>query len=277
MEYIELDCTVTPGGENTEILIAFLGAIGYSMFEENDNGVKAYIDKELFSQVSLDTIPLLNDNDAVKVSYEINIPEKKNWNEEWERNFKPLKIGNEIYVRAEYHETDSTSRFELIIHPRMAFGTGHHATTSLVMEHMLELELANKRILDMGCGTGILAILAVKMGASAVVAIDNDENAVENAKVNCEINNASSVNVYKGDGNSAGDTGYDVIFANINRNIILEDLPAYVAAMNVGGLLVISGYYLQDLFVIREKAEACGLTFISNAIAENWCRATFAR
>lgn len=276
MEYIELDCTVTPGGENIEILIAFLGAVGYSMFEETEQGVKAYIDKELFSQVNVDTIPLLNDDD-VQVTYQVIIPENKNWNEEWEKNFKPVIIGKDIYVRAEYHEPDPSARFELIIHPRMAFGTGHHATTSLVMEHMLDLDLNGKRILDMGCGTGILAILATKMGASTVIAIDNDPNAVENAKVNCEINNASSVNVYKGDGNSAGSDGYDVIIANINRNIILEDLPAYVAVLKTGGLLVTSGYYMSDLPAIKLKASACGLTFKSNSESESWCRATFTK
>ena len=275
MEYMELDCRVTPTGENTEILIAYLGAIGYSMFEETDYGVKAYIDKNLFSQLELDGIPPMLED--VTVEFTATVPEHKNWNEEWEKNFQPVIVGSDIYVRAEYHEPKPETRFELIIHPRMAFGTGHHATTSLVMEHMLSIDFKGKKVLDMGCGTGILAILAVKMGAGFVVAIDNDANAVENTEVNCTINQASQVIAKHGDATTPGNDVYDIILANINRNIILEDLPLYTKNLAPGGLLITSGYYLEDLPQIREKAKSNNLSYTSHSSLDNWCRASFVK
>jgi len=275
MEYMELDCRVTPGGENTEILIAYLGAIGYSMFEETEYGVKAYIDRNLFSQLELDGIPPLLEEATIE--FKASEPEHKNWNEEWEKNFQPVIIGKDIYVRAEYHTPDPTARFELIIHPRMAFGTGHHATTSLVMEHMLSIDFKGKRVLDMGCGTGILAILAEKMGASEILAIDNDVNAVENTVVNCDINNATQVIAKHGDATTPGDEVFDIILANINRNIILEDLPLYTKNLAAGGTLITSGYYLEDLPMIREKAKSNNLSYTSHSSLDNWCRATFVK
>jgi len=277
MEYIELDCTVTPTGDYTEILIAWLANIGYSMFEETDYGVKAYIEKKLFSQQQLDSIPILQDTANVKVTFVVSEPELKNWNEEWEKNFQPVRIGSEIYVRAEYHDPDPSARYELVIQPRMAFGTGHHATTSLVMESMLSVDFKNKLVLDMGCGTGILAILASKLGAKCVVAIDNDANAVENTIVNCIKNEADNVQAELGDANTPGKRVFEVILANINRNIILSDLPLYVRNLAENGNLITSGYYFEDLPMIREKAETCGLKFQYHQVLNNWCCASFTR
>jgi len=273
MEYLELDCRVAPGGDTTEILIAWLANIGYSMFEETDYGVKAYIEKNLFNQQDLNNIPLLNNSD--KVTYTLAQPELKNWNEEWEKNFKPVRIGNDIYVRAEYHPADTAVKYELIIQPRMAFGTGHHATTSLVMERMLSVGIENKRVLDMGCGTGILAILASKLGASMLLAVDNDANAVENSELNCEINDIKNVKAVLGDAHTPGNEIFDVIIANINRNIILEDLPLYVRNLAEKGYLITSGYYFEDLKIIQEKAAQCGLKFIDYKVMDNWCCAVF--
>jgi len=277
MEYMEVDCRVTPVEENTEILIAYLGAIGYSMFEETEYGVKAYITSNLFSQEDLDAIPLLNDPDRVKIDFTVSVPENINWNEEWENNFQPVIIGKEIYVRAEYHEPDPSFAFELIIHPRMAFGTGHHATTSLVLEAMLSIDFEGKKVLDMGCGTGILAILAAKMESAAVTAIDNDPNAVENAALNCTINNTMDVFVQQGNASTPGDALFDVILANINRNIILEDLVSYSKNLAKGGLLITSGFYLEDLPLINEAAKKCGLSGLDHSSTDNWCRATFVK
>jgi ribosomal protein L11 methyltransferase len=277
MEYLELDCRVHPGGDNTEILIAYLGAIGYSMFEETDYGVKAYIETELFSQEELDSIPILNEPERVRIDYSVAVPEKRNWNQEWESNFQPVFIGKEIYVRAEYHQPDTSAPFELIIQPRMAFGTGHHATTSMIMEAMLDIEMDGKTVLDMGCGSGILAILASKMGAASVTAVDNDPNAVENAALNCTINKTIDIIVLQGDAATPGKTLFDVILANINRNIILNDLQQYAGNLVEKGLLVTSGYYIEDLPVIAEKAKLYGLSYKDHATLDNWCRTTFVK
>ena len=275
MDYVEVDCTVTPAGDFTEILIAYLAAAGYSMFEEKENGVKAYIETSRFNQQELDAIPMMNGHDEVAVTYSISAIARKNWNEEWEKNFKPVIIGKDVYVRAEYHLRDPSFRYELIVQPRMAFGTGHHATTSMMLEAMLEIEFKGKTVLDMGCGTGILAILADKMNAAAITAIDNDPNATENAVVNCTVNETRVISVFTGDASTPGDSKFDVILANINRNIILEDITLYDKNLLNGGLLLTSGYYLEDLDLIRAKAATLGIEFISHRTLDNWCQATF--
>lgn len=275
MEYIELDCTVEPAGENTEILIARLAAIGYSMFEESEKGVKAYIESGLFSQQELDHLAAFPADNPVKIEYKISKMPDVNWNELWESNFQPVIIGKEIYVRAEYHQPDPSFKFELVIQPRMAFGTGHHATTSLVMESMLTLDFKDKTVLDMGCGTGILAILASKMGATHLVAVDIDDNATENTVVNCRRNNVQNVKVITGGAAASGKEKFDFVLANINRNIILEDLPLYMNNLNAGGILITSGYYESDLEIISDQAAAIGLKLNDHKVSENWCRATF--
>lgn len=275
MEYIELDCKVEPAGENTEILIARLSEIGYSMFEESETGVKAYIESGLFSQAELDNMNAFTTDHQVKVEYKVAKMPDVNWNELWESNFQPVVIGKDIYVRAEYHQPDPSFKYELVIQPRMAFGTGHHATTSLVMESMLTLDFHGKNVLDMGCGTGILAILASKMGAAHLVAIDIDENATENTEVNCKRNNIQNVKVITGGAEASGKEKFDFVLANINRNIILEDMPLYKDNLSDGGLLITSGYYESDL----EKISACAITLrlklVDFKVNDNWCRASF--
>ncbi len=277
MDYIEMDCRVSRGTDHTEILIAYLAAIGYTMFEETDYGVKAYIPLHDFSQEKLETIPFIKNPGKLKVDFDIKRPENKNWNEEWEKNFQPVIIGKEIYVRAEYHASEPGYRFELVIHPRMAFGTGHHATTSLVMQAMLELDFTGKRVLDMGCGTGILAILASKMGAASITAIDNDENAVENCLVNCEANKAGNIIVKCGDASTIAGETYDIILANINRNIILNDINHYAGAVVNNGFIVTSGYFTEDLQKIVAGASEYKLNLKKSGQLDNWCCAVFVK
>ena len=275
MDYIELDCKVIPGGDNIDILVAYLAGIGFSMFQETDEGVKAYIDVKLFDQNELDGIPFITDNKDVNITYSVAAAEKKNWNEEWESNFKPVVIGKEIYVRAEYHLADPSFKYELVIQPRMAFGTGHHATTSMMMDAMLKIDFKNRTVLDMGCGTAILAILAEKLGAVSLTGIDNDPNAVENAVLNCSINGAKNIIVLLGDATTSGNETFDIILANINRNIILEDLPLYKKNLNPGGILMLSGFYLADLEIITEKANSLNLNLQSHQMLNDWCQANF--
>lgn len=275
MDYIEVDFKVEPAEEFNEIVIAYLGTIGYTMFEESEKGVKAYIPEPEFNKEELDEMPLFQQEGALNISYNFSTIPYKNWNAEWEKNFEPVIIGREVYVRAEYHSADPAFRYELVIQPRMAFGTGHHATTSLMMESMLEHPLAGKDILDMGCGTAILAMLADKMGAKHILAIDNDPNATENAVLNCKVNGTGNVHVITGDASTPGSAVFDVILANINRNIILEDLALYNANLKPGGVLFTSGYYLEDLEMIRSKAASFGLELMDHRTRDNWCQAVF--
>ncbi|MBP9084119.1 MAG: 50S ribosomal protein L11 methyltransferase [Bacteroidia bacterium] len=275
MDYVEVDFTVKPAQEYNEIVIAYLGAIGYSMFEESESGVKAYIPEPEFDRQELDEMPLFQQEGTFEITYNFSTIASKNWNAEWEKNFEPVIIGKVVYVRAEYHPADPAFRYELVIQPRMAFGTGHHATTSLMMESMLEQSLAGKEILDMGCGTAILAMLADKMGAKHILAIDNDPNATENAVLNCTVNDTGNIHVVTGDASTPGSALFDVILANINRNIILEDLTLYNANLKPGGLLLTSGYYLEDLEMIRTKAASFGLELMNHRTRDNWCQAVF--
>ena len=277
MDYIEMDCKVSPGADHTEILIAYLAAIGYTMFEETEYGVKAYIPAIDFSHERLDTIPFIKNPGKLKVDFTIKKPENKNWNEEWEKNFQPVIIGKEIYVRADYHPIVHGYRFDLVIHPRMAFGTGHHATTSLVMQAMLELDFTGKRVLDMGCGSGILAILASKMGAPTLVAVDIDENAVENCLVNAAANNCRNITVRAGDVQVIDDEEYDIILANINRNIILDDIGKYAQCLASKGTLVTSGYFTEDLNHIVAAAAENKLILTKSGQLDNWCCAVFVK
>jgi ribosomal protein L11 methyltransferase len=275
MDHIEVDCRVSPSGENTEILVALLSEIGFTMFEEDETGVKAYIESRNFDNALLDNV--LNDFPVpgVSVSAVITTIPYTNWNAQWERNFQPVRVGEEVNVRAEYHQPDPDVRFDLVIQPRMAFGTGHHATTWLMMKTMLGMSFEGLPVLDMGSGTGILGILALKMGAGSVLGIDHDPNATENALDNAVANGVPEAVFVTGDASVLGRDEYKVILANINRNIILNDLPLYINAGQTGCKYLFSGFYLEDLDLIREKAESLGLQYQSHESLENWVCALF--
>ena len=262
-----------PDTEVAEILMAHLAEIGFEMFEENEDGLKAYVPaKEFTNEMEENLIPEYLKAD---IRFAKNFIKHENWNAVWESNFEPELIANRIYVRADFHLAQTQYEHELIIQPKMAFGTGHHPTTALVMEQMLNLDFKNKTVLDMGCGTGILAVLAEQLGAKSILAIDNDEHAVENAKENAVKNNCDKIIALLGDASTPNDKKFDVVIANINRNIILNDIALYVQYLNDGGDLLLSGFYEKDLPMIKDAAEQNKLSLQKQLVKNEWCCAYF--
>jgi ribosomal protein L11 methyltransferase len=275
VNYTELNLQLNPLELFGEMLTYQLGEVGFEMFEDTPQGFKAYIQTANFNNDAvleiIDGIKELN----CEVSYSIQDIPWQNWNAEWEKNYQPEIIGNKIYVRAEFHEANPSYPHEIIVQPRMAFGTGHHPTTSQVMEAMLDIDFKNKSLLDMGCGTGILAILGMQLGASSAYAIDYDPNSVDNSIENAQRNGYPQIEVALGSSELLEGKSYDIILANINRNIILNDLDKYAAALNAGGLLITSGYYTSDLSVIKNKAAEYHIDYLQHTSQNDWCCATF--
>jgi ribosomal protein L11 methyltransferase len=212
---------------------------------------------------------------GVEIYYSLRDVPDENWNLKWESNFQPVTISNQVYVRAEYHPVNEAFMHEIVIQPRMAFGTGHHATTSLMMQFMLDMDFDGKKVLDMGCGTGILGILARKLGAAGVIAIDIDPNSVENTIVNCRVNNVNEVVALQGDADLLTGMEYDIVLANINRNIIVADVCRYSQVLKTDGTLLVSGFYDHDLDLIAQAASEEGLSLERSGIKDKWCCAQF--
>jgi len=275
MDYIEFTFTYHSSidtGVINDILAAELGAIGFESFAETINGLQAYIQAESLNSEELDT--LLNNFplEGILFQYKQKRIEGQNWNEEWEKNyFQPIHVENKCIIRASFHPEESGYKHEIIINPKMAFGTGNHATTFLMIKEMLALDLEDKNILDMGCGTAVLAILAAKKKAGRIVAIDIDEWAYNNALENCELNNTHKIDVRLGGAEQIKSTdSFDYIFANINRNILLNDIQAYVPSLISGGYLFMSGFYKEDIPVIEAECKRYNLSLISCAEQNNW-------
>lgn len=280
MNYKEINFTLTPYSEDiADALIAELGNIGYDGFGYTDSGFSAYIPVSGFKEENLKELGLLSLlPDSIKVNYTCNEIEDQDWNKVWEENFTPIVVKNRILVRAGFHPTIESIEHEIIIEPKMSFGTGHHSTTALMLETILDnaAEIKNKRVLDMGCGTGILSIMAAKAGASRITGIDIDEWAYNNAMENMANNHISNIDIKIGDARLLADeTGFDIILANINRNILLNDMQFYVPRLNKGGYLIMSGFYTQDLPMIQQEAEKQGLTYISHKTDNNWVAVVF--
>lgn len=271
--YLEYTFKVTPAIPGTEILIAELGYAGFESFVEDGEEVAAYIQKEQWRSVILDDIGILK-NPEFKISYDFVEIEQQNWNAEWERNFHPIVVDGLCTVRAPFHEVADT-KYDLIIEPKMSFGTGHHETTHMMLQFLLKNDLTDKTVLDMGCGTGVLAILAEKEGAAAVDAIDVDNWCYLNAQENVVRNDAHKVQVYEGDASLLSGKRYDVIIANINRNILLEDIPIYANCLNEEGILFLSGFYKDDIPKIQERCEEFSLKFIENLEKNLWVAVKF--
>ena len=260
MTYIQLNIELKPTEPWSDILISALADEGFDSFEETPKGFKAFVLKEQFNLSVVDALKEQYKGE-VELNYTVEDLPNVNWNAEWESSFSPIEMGDWCVIRAPFHNITKKYQFEIEIEPKMSFGTGHHQTTFLMMQEMKGIDWKNKRVLDMGSGTGILAILAEKMGASDIVAIDIDEWAYENCVENIERNNCSHITVLKGDVTAIDDKGFDVVLANINRNILLADMQAYVQSMHNGALLLMSGFLLQDVEVLKEKVTSLGLVF----------------
>lgn len=252
-----------------------MGEIGYESFMETDDGFEAFIPHENFNEGEvIQLLKNFEENHTFKVQKEL--IKEKNWNEVWEKNyFKPLVVGGECLVRAPFHNEYPQCQFEIVIEPNMAFGTGNHETTSMMLEAILKENLAGKKILDMGCGTGILGILASMKGASEITAIDIDEWSVKGTHENAALNNIKNLKVKKGDASILGSERYDFIFANIHKNVLLNDLPAYAECLNNNGKLFISGFYTEDIPELKAKAESVELNDAGFITKNNWVAALF--
>ena len=273
MKYFEVTFSANPCNETiTDILSALTAEIGFESFVECEGGMQAYIQQSLFDEEALKNIIADFPIPDTKITYTITEPEDKDWNEEWEKNFfQPIVIEDRCVIHSTFHKDYPKAEYDIVINPQMAFGTGHHETTSSILGELLDAHLKGKSVLDMGCGTSILAILASMRGADPVTAIDIDDWCVNNSRDNIALNNINNNTVELGDASLLeGRKPFDVIIANINRNILLNDMAAYTACMHKGSEIYMSGFYVQDIDAIRSKGESLGLKFVHYREKNNW-------
>jgi ribosomal protein L11 methyltransferase len=267
MKYIEYTFKVKEAELYRDILLAEISDLPFENFEETADGLKAYIPESKY--VKKEILARVN---SLKYIQDFHIAEIEgiNWNEEWEKEYQPIMVENQCLIRAPFHASDSRFLFQVVIKPQMSFGTGHHDTTYLMVKHMLNENIFNKAVLDMGCGTGILAILADQKGANPVWAIDNDEWAYNNTVTNCLLNGTEYVSVRFGDKNAIPDKKFHLILANINKNILKNDMQSYTDHMESGSVLLLSGFFQVDIDEIKESASNCGLKVKAEDSRNDW-------
>ena len=271
--YIELRLELDP--EYNEILMAELAEISFESFVEEENELLAYIPENDFSENAIKKI--FTQFPDFKVKYSFKTLETVNWNEEWEKNYQPIEVMNLVRVRASYHTQDPNFKYDIVIDPKMSFGTGHHETTTMVMQLQLGLNHNQKSVLDVGSGTGILAILAEKLGATQLTAFDIEEWAYLNATENITLNDCKHINVFQGTINDCPIAQYDIVLANINRNILLAEIPTYTRFLTEDGTLIVSGFYENDAIDIIAKAKESGLYIVEQKILNQWAAIRFQR
>jgi ribosomal protein L11 methyltransferase len=276
MDYFELDFVIHDLQDHKrDLLINMLGEIGFDTFEETEHGFKGYIPRDNFDE-NLLAGHLTPYRQLFAFAYIKNFIPQKNWNEEWEKNFEPITIADKVYVRATFHDPHPEFPFEIVIDPKMAFGTGHHQTTAMMLQMMLEDDFAGKKVLDMGCGTGILAIMAEKLGAAEVTAIDYDQVCCDSALENSALNHSKNIGVLYGSREAIPDEQFDMVLANINRNILLDQIERYSEVLKPGGKLFLSGFYeALDLEIITLEAAKHGLKYIAHQKDKDWVAAKF--
>ena len=273
--YIEYIFEVQPKEPATEILIAQLGFVGFESFVENDSGVVAYIQQQDWNPNILEDVFILS-SEEFDIQYEFKEVAQTNWNAEWEKNFEPIQVDELVSIRAPFHENPNL-QYDIVIEPKMSFGTGHHETTHMMIQHLLDIDLTNKKVLDMGCGTGILAIFAEMKGAKPLDAIDIDRWCYENSVENAERNHCKYISVYEGDASLLEGKEYDVIIANINRNILLSDMKIYTDSLRENGILLLSGFYEEDIPIIDQEVAQYGLTLDKKINRNNWVALKYLR
>lgn len=252
----------------SEILIAQLGEMAFESFTETENGVSAYVQKNLWDINILEEIAILK-SDEFEINYTFEEIEQINWNEEWEKNFEAIEVDGKCHVRAPFHPK-TNAEYDILIEPKMSFGTGHHETTHMMIQQLLGMDITGLKTLDMGCGTAILAILAEMKGAQPIDAIDIDNWCYLNSIENAERNNCKHITVYQGEADLLKDKKYDLIIANINRNILLNDMQVYVDCLNPNGTILLSGFYTEDIPFIDASCTDKGLLFVKKIERNNW-------
>ena len=280
-EYIEVAVKITPfSEENAEIVTAEISELPFESFTSEDPYLKCYIQKELYDQQALKVLLDGVSDYGFEVEYSANLMPAVNWNAVWESQFTPIIVDGKCTIKASFHEGLRRTRYNITIDPKMAFGTGHHQTTFMMCRALLQNEEAvrGKIVMDMGCGTAILAILAAKMKAAQVYGIDIDAIAAISAYDNARLNRVGTrIETYCGDASLLQRNSYDVFLANINRNILLQDIPTYAACIRKGGLLFVSGFYLEDMPMIVGMATSVGLNYVSHDSVDNWCCIKFSK
>lgn len=273
MNYIEFNFKVTPLQPASDILLAELGELGFDSFVETEDGLQAYILEEYYKEDLLKYVFVLN-NPEFEITYNTKTIEQVNWNAEWEKNFTPIVVSDNCRVRAPFHDKGN-EEYDIIIEPKMSFGTGHHATTHMMIQHILKDDFIGKKVLDMGCGTAVLAILAEMRGAGPLDAIDIDEWCYLNSIENAERNNCTKITVEQGDASLLSNRKYDIIIANINRNILLNDMKTYTNCLSKDGVIYLSGFYEEDLDLIKSECTNQGLTYVNHYVKDQWVAAKF--
>jgi ribosomal protein L11 methyltransferase len=281
MNHIELQLRLSP--DYTDIFTAELAELGFESFVETDEGLNAYIIESDFDERAVQELIAKYDGQTA-IAYELSSLEKRNWNAEWERDYEPIEVANQVRVRASFHALDARFRYDIIVNPKMSFGTGHHETTAMMLEQQLGLDFVGKTVLDVGSGTGILAILAAKMGADRVLAFDIEEWAVENARETADLNNCPQITVFQGTIDDINPPNnildwtpavFDIILANINRNVLLREIPIYTDLLMANGYLLVSGFYEHDAADIQQKAMEAGLTPVKGMAIREWTSLVF--
>ncbi|MBA3705371.1 MAG: 50S ribosomal protein L11 methyltransferase [Bacteroidetes bacterium] len=268
-DYIELTFIVHPLEQGNDVLISQLSELGFESFVEIDTGFTAYIPEHQYDSTQLN-LALSFYTDFFKFSYETKIIPQQNWNKEWESNFQPIDIDGKCCIRAPFHKTEKKYLYDIIIEPKMSFGTGHHNTTQLMIQQLMKMDVKGKSLLDMGCGTGVLAIMASMMGSNPVTAIDTDDWSYTNTVENLQKNNINNVFVHKGNAQILEGKLFHTILANINKNVLLADMSIYVESLEKQGDLVLSGFFETDVDELKHKALAIGLKFEDKAVSSQW-------
>jgi ribosomal protein L11 methyltransferase len=279
MNYIQLLCHIHADdlSLSREIVMQELADMGFESFEETPEGLAAYIPELLFKQEEIRDHVFLADFNLGKVGISYTTIKDQNWNKEWEKNFNPVLIEGKCYIRAPFHEPNSDIPYEIVMEPKMAFGTGHHETTSLMIETMFSLNFEHKKVLDMGSGTGVLGIMASKLKAKNILCIDIDEWAYNSTVENAAVNSVLNIIAAQGGVEKISEKEFDIILANINRNILLDQMPAYSKALLPQGFLLMSGIYEQDFETIKESAEKNGFRFQQKSEKNNWIAVLFVK